>query len=186
MTTTRGTLRLVERWLPVPGYGGAYEVSDRGAVRSLTRMVGDGRGRRLAAGRVMKPMLGRRAHLYVDLSNRVHRRFPVHGLVLLAFVGPRPEGLVTRHMDGDPANNRLRNLRYGTYSENAMDTIRHGTHPEASLTHCLRGHEFTPENTRVVESARGRARVCRECRRAYNRRVTEQSRAARAELVAAS
>lgn len=52
----------------------------------------------------------------------------VHQLVLEAFIGPRPEGMVTLHRDGDPKNNQLRNLRYGTQSENMRDAIRHGTH----------------------------------------------------------
>lgn len=33
-------------------------------------------------------------------------------------------------------------------------------------THCVRGHEFTPENTRYQQ---GRARVCRACDARRNR-----------------
>ena len=46
----------------------------------------------------------------------------VHSLVLLAFVGDRPDGMIhTRHLDDDPSNNVLANLRYGTPKENAAD-----------------------------------------------------------------
>lgn len=34
----------VERWLPIPGYEGLYEASDRGRVRGVDRI--DARGRR--------------------------------------------------------------------------------------------------------------------------------------------
>lgn len=51
----------------------------------------------------------------------------VHVLVLLAFVGPCPEGMECRHLDGNPANNRLDNLCWGTGSENWNDKRRHGT-----------------------------------------------------------
>jgi hypothetical protein len=52
----------------------------------------------------------------------------VHRVVMLAFVGPCPEGQEVLHGDGDPTNPRLGNLRYGTKRENAADRDRHGTH----------------------------------------------------------
>lgn len=51
----------------------------------------------------------------------------IHRLVLEAFVGPRPDGLEARHRDGDPTNNRLDNLLWGTSSDNENDKRRHGT-----------------------------------------------------------
>lgn len=52
----------------------------------------------------------------------------VQGLVLLAFVGPRPpERPHTRHLDGNSTNNALSNLAYGTQAENEADKRRHGT-----------------------------------------------------------
>jgi hypothetical protein len=52
----------------------------------------------------------------------------VHHLVLEAFVGLRPPGTLTRHKDGVPSNNSLRNLAWGTQAENELDAVRHGTH----------------------------------------------------------
>jgi hypothetical protein len=41
----------------------------------------------------------------------------------------------------------------------------------ARKTHCIHGHEFTPENTRVQTRADGRTwRKCIECHRALQRR----------------
>lgn len=54
------------------------------------------------------------------------RMFFVHALVLNAFVGPCPEGMQCRHLDGIPHNNLLSNLCWGTPIENAHDKIRHG------------------------------------------------------------
>jgi HNH endonuclease len=51
----------------------------------------------------------------------------VHRLVLEAFVGYAPDGYVTRHRDGDPRNNRLDNLCWGTQVENQADRKLHGT-----------------------------------------------------------
>ena len=63
---------------------------------------------------------------------------PVHKLILEAFVGIRPEGYVCRHLNGNPYDNRLANLCWGTPRENVQDAIRHGTavclrHGEAAI-----------------------------------------------------
>jgi hypothetical protein len=64
----------------------------------------------------------------------------VHQLVLEAFAGPRPENCQVRHLDGDPSNNKLDNLAWGTKAENEADKIKHGTllfgtaNPSSKLT----------------------------------------------------
>jgi len=56
---------------------------------------------------------------------RVRKRFNVHTLISLTFLGPPPKpGLFVRHMDGDRTNNRASNLRYGTPLQNRTDMIR--------------------------------------------------------------
>lgn len=52
----------------------------------------------------------------------------VHRLVLETFVGPCPDGMESRHMDGNKDRNILDNLEWGTPTENRHDRIRHGTH----------------------------------------------------------
>lgn len=93
----------------------------------------------------------------------------MHVLVAAAWLGPRPDGLVIRHLDGNSRNNDVRNLAYGTPAENVRDTVRHGTHPEASKTHCYRGHEFTEDNTYHYTYVRNGeslypTRFCRKCK----------------------
>ena len=50
-------------------------------------------------------------------------------------------------------------------------------------THCVHGHEFTPENTRLSRNPRVRSgveRVCLTCRREHNRKQAARRKAARA------
>lgn len=127
-----------ETWLPVVGFEGFYEVSDLGRVRGIDRRRSDGSTLR---GRVLVPYLDARGYLRVQLFRHGDRSRPVvHRLVLTAFVGARPEGMVCRHGNGDALDNRLSNLRWGTVAENNRDTVRHGTHSEARRTTCDRGH----------------------------------------------
>lgn len=64
----------------------------------------------------------------------------VHQCVLIAFVGPRPDGCVACHANGVRHDNRVSNLRWGTHSDNMRDRIAHGTahigeaHPGATIT----------------------------------------------------
>lgn len=53
----------------------------------------------------------------------------MHLLVLAAFVGPRPEGCESLHLNHFPWDNRLVNLRYGTRSENIRMDYEAGNRP---------------------------------------------------------
>lgn len=85
----------------------------------------------------------------------------LHGVVAEAFHGPRPDGMQIRHLDGDKTNNRASNLTYGTASENAIDSVEHGVHPNASKVECIRGHAFDERNTYITPIG---TRGCRQCR----------------------
>ena len=57
--------------------------------------------------------------------------------------------------------------------------VRRSPNQNAGKTHCDRGHEFTPENTRHYRrSDGGMARACRACTREHQRRWLKRSRAA--------
>jgi len=58
---------------------------------------------------VQQPKLDASGHYRANIDGEMRR---VDHLVLLAFVGPCPEGYECRHLDGDPANNHVDNLRW--------------------------------------------------------------------------
>lgn len=167
-----------ERWLPIPGYAGLYEVSDLGRVRSLDRTVAHsrpGHSRRLR-GRVLTPTIDGRGYPKVVLCKLgTLRERSLHQLVLEAFVGPRPCGFVTRHINGDNHDARLTNLAYGTQSENMHDRVRHGNNPNAAKLECPQGHAYFGENLKI--GVRGQ-RICRACQRNNSRAYRERKRAA--------
>lgn len=160
-----------ERWRPVVGYEGLYEVSDLGRVRSLDYV--DARGRLWQGGPRKSHPNVRSGHPQIHLGRHGRRRMAyVHRLVLLAFVGPCPPGMEACHNDGNPTNNTLANLRWATRADNNLDRVRHGTHNNTRKTHCPQGHPYSPENT-YVNLARGNNgfRMCRTCVIARSKRT---------------
>jgi hypothetical protein len=146
-----------EIWRPVVGYEGIYEVSDLGRVQSLDRIDAIGRRRQ---GQILR---GCGTYLGISLCrDGVKSRFLIHRLVLETFVGPCPLGMECCHFNDDKHDNRLTNLRWDTPSANQYDKVRNGRHPQSRKTHCVRGHEFTPKNTRIEK---GGGRACRACNR---------------------
>ena len=168
-----------EDWIAVTGHPG-YEVSNLGNVRSW-KTYGSPAPRLLA-----KSEHG--GYHVVSLSRCVRR---VHRLVLEAFVGKRPAGLLTRHLDGNATNNCLDNLRYGTPSENMRDRRTHGTDANVNKTHCANGHEFTESNTLIRKrpmtySGPKTYRACRICRNAVKRENWRRKQLALAAIDAAN
>lgn len=153
-----------ERWLPVVGYEGYYEVSDQGRIRSLPRLIVRRNGSRLNyRGKTLNPYISPKdGYLRTPLSVQGVHTAPllVHRLIAEAFLGPCPEGQEVRHLDGNPANNVLTNLTYGTHAENSADMLRHGTHHWSNKTRCPKGHPYDEDNTYILRSG---SRVCRQC-----------------------
>ena len=116
--------------MPLRGWESICEVSICGIVRTIDRAVPNGRGglRRCRSKELVATFS--RGVLYVGIPHdNQQTKMSVGECVLSSFVGPRPRGMVVRHLDGNPRNNHLDNLAWGTQSANMRDAVRHGTHP---------------------------------------------------------
>lgn len=188
-----------ELWRAIPTYEGIYEASDHGRVWSIPRLLESGRlagkqvGGLILAGDLSDP----RGYVRYGLKRpgeRQQTHHNAHRLVLWAFTGENPPELDTRHLDGNPANNRWApggtdeeiianggNLVYGTRSENAHDRVRHGTwvnnNKYTDATHCINGHAFDEANTYWRPTG---GRACKACpkEKAAARRAAAKKEAA--------
>jgi hypothetical protein len=110
----------------IPGFWG-YAVGDDGTLWSAWRPNKKTR-RATASWHQKRAWINREKYLVCSVKgdDGKERRLFVHTLVLLTFVGPRPGGHECCHGNGDPSDNRLSNLRWGTRGENMEDCRRHG------------------------------------------------------------
>ena len=121
-----------EVWKDIPGYEGKYQASTEGRIRSVDRIVfsknwytGEPFSRRIK-GQILRPgRFCKNGHVSVVLGHGAVGS-PVHQLIMRTFVGPSPVGEEVRHKNGDPTDNRLCNLEYGTRTENILDVFYQG------------------------------------------------------------
>ena len=94
-----------EKWRPVVGYEGLYEVSNLGRVRRI---------------RIVEPTKKKHGYMQISLVGKdgVRRSHRLHRIVAMAFI-PNPEGKPqVNHRDENPENNRAKNLEWATAEEN--------------------------------------------------------------------
>ena len=121
-----------EIWKDIPGYEGEYQASTEGRIKSLRRMVLSKNWstglpfERSVPERILRPgKYCKAGHVSVVLR-RGSNGVPVHQLIMRTFVGEPPEGMEVLHKNGNPEDNRLENLRYGSRTENILDVWRQG------------------------------------------------------------
>jgi hypothetical protein len=139
---------VAERWLPIRGFEGLYEVSDQGRVRSLDRVVmlqGHPKLKeRTMRGRVLfqktnRPAAGAYKRKQVSLwkDNRQHT-MNVARLVAEAFI-PNPDGApFVLHLDDDATNNMVTNLEWGDHAENVRQMIERNRMPSGRQHHAYK------------------------------------------------
>ena len=128
----------IEIWKDIPGYEGRYQVSDEGRVRSVDREIpvlsrSGALMHRKYRSKILSPGRIPSGHLTVALGHGANGT-TVHSLVMLAFVGPCPPGMEVCHIDLNPTNNALTNLRYDTRSANLIDEYQVDRGARAKLT----------------------------------------------------
>jgi len=101
-----------------------YAISDTGIIYSKAKRANRPKPKEY---RPLKTWLVRGyPSIMLQIKKKIYKKY-ISRIVLETFVGRCPKGWQCRHLDGNPLNNNLNNLKWGTRSENQMDRLRHGT-----------------------------------------------------------
>lgn len=111
---------MIEDWKDIPGYGGAYQISPRGEVRSW-RYRGEHFAKKptLLTSYVKSSGTTARRVRFVKLTDATGkaREVALLRLMVLTWYGGCPEGKVPYHKNGDLADHSLHNIGFITRRE---------------------------------------------------------------------
>ena len=108
-----------EIWKDIEGYEGLYQVSNMGRVKSL----GNGSSNNSKEKILKERNRNKKGYKMVALYKANKKEFSIHRLVAQAFI-PNPKNKpCIDHIDTNPSNNRVENLRWATYKENIKNPL---------------------------------------------------------------
>lgn len=117
----------MQEWKSVVGWEWKYLVSNSGGIRNILN------------GKLLTEHNSKKGYVQVNLvdsTNYPHnnRVVPVHKIVALAFIGPRPDGYTIHHIDRDKSNNNFSNLEYLPKPLHDRENKLGEANPQAKLT----------------------------------------------------
>jgi len=134
-----------EIWVPVRDYESKYEISNFGRVKSIGGYsVRRGNGSYILEEKILSPWVNKAGYSSVKLNQDLKISRRVHRIIAEAFI-PNPENKpFVDHIDGNPSNNSISNLRWCTQKENMNNPI--------SVKRCSMSRMGKlPSNMRAVE-----------------------------------
>lgn len=122
-----------EIWKDIKDFEDLYQVSNMGRVKSLERVILRNNGNpQTIKERFVKLCKNKQGYYQVSLwKNGVEKRYLLHRLIAEHFI-PNPENKpCIDHINTDPTDNRIENLRWCTHKENNNNplTIKHRSKP---------------------------------------------------------
>lgn len=164
-----------EKWVPVTGYEGLYDVSSCGRVRSLDRVIEQPYKKPYTRAGQMLKLIESEGYRQVSLSKQGKIKIVrVHVLVARHFLSAPPDEQVeVRHaVDDTRSNNHAANLVWGTHADNANDLVAlHGGNWQQQKTHCPKGHALSGDNLRKIPPSDAHRHSVRKCKICYNERA---------------
>jgi len=107
-----------EVWKDIPMYKDRYQVSNLGRIKSLGRIVnGSSNSTYFKKEKILKTIVNKNGYNISNISDSSGKftAMYVHRLVMLAFFGNSSKKV--HHIDENPSNNKINNLKYVTNKE---------------------------------------------------------------------
>lgn len=116
----------MEIWKNIEGYEELYQISNLGRIKSVDRIVkhNKGKGIRRIKGRIIKSWPDKLNYQHIILcKDGKTKKYLIHRLVAQTFI-PNPENKpYIDHINCNPSDNRVENLRWATQKENINNPL---------------------------------------------------------------
>lgn len=133
----------------IPGYEGTYKINECGNIINKN-------------GHLMRTAVSNSGYIRTALENPVtgeRKNKSIHRLVAETFI-PNPDNLpVVMHIDNDPFNNCVSNLRWGTQSDNIQQAFIEGRKKSPGINRKPNAYQLYNENTNDSIIIMGRSNV---------------------------
>ena len=144
-----------EIWKDIKGYEGLYQVSNLGRVKSLSKLIWNGKAYYISKEKILSLKPSEKGYVKIALwKNREKEYFLVHRLVAEAFI-PNPNNLPeVNHIIDDfehRSDNRVENLEwctreynnnYGNRNKKHSENIKRYKNPKAKKVKCITTNEI--------------------------------------------
>ena len=166
----------VVTWKTIPDFNFYYEASNTGLIRSKDREVNSFSHkaqkfvRQHRKSKILSQNIRGAGYKYVCICfDGAMKKEQVHKLVLMAFCGNRPDGMVACHNDGNPSNNNIKNLRWDTVKNNVKDIDLHGTRAKGEKVGTSKFKEFQITLIKQCKTLKEAQAVCQISRTHFHR-----------------
>ena len=115
----------MEIWKDIIGYEGLFQISNKGRIKRLASIGIYKKSEKILNTNYTDKFGYKRVSL---LKNGTYNTFGIHRLVAQAFL-PNPNNYpVVMHLDNNPSNNCVDNLKWGTQLQNVLQCVADGRH----------------------------------------------------------
>lgn len=128
----------------IPGYEGLYQINENGEIINTK------------SGHIKTPRISTNGRYTVQLwKHNKGKNRSVHRLIALTFI-ENPNNLpVVMHLDNNPLNNDISNLKWGTYSENTKQAYDDGLISKPTIHSPYRYYEIYNDNNTISKLCKG-------------------------------
>lgn len=158
-------LHVDEEWRDIPNFPG-YQASSLGRIRST----------KFEEIKILKQCIKRRGYYKVNLFvNGISSTMTVHRLVLMSFNGLPIKGEECDHINRNPSDNRIDNLRWVTRSQNELNKNTKGRSKYRGVTISLRKHKCKNGDVNIYKSIVAKITVNNESIRLGSYKTEEEA-----------
>lgn len=150
-----------EIWAEIP-FNDNYLISNKGRVKSLSRIVSNGVRSYLSEEAILKPNVTTKGYLQVQIRHdgKIHQKF-VHRLVAIAFLPNEFNYPQINHKNCDKSDNRVENIEWCNNSQNQRHAWGSGLRivtgksgrPKKKIVQLTQKGEFVREWNSIKECA---------------------------------